>query len=395
MKRRKKHLARPPIGLPPRPTRLRQVGLYTGIVLAVAALVVLGTMYRHVLWPTAGAFAFDRPLDDPDDPTEPRLNPRDPPGPAPEGMAWVPGGEFWMGGPRDAQGSDEALARLGFGPECYPLHKVTVGGFWMDQHEVSNEQFAAFIEATRYVTVAERPPTAREFPGVPAEQLKPFSLTFKQPGPNDRYSLATHSGWWDLCYGADWRHPEGPGSTIAGRMQHPVVHVCWFDAVAFCKWAGKRLPTEAEWEFASRGGLDRKKYAWGDELRPGGKCMANFWQGKFPVENTREDGYEGTAPVGSFPPNGYGLYDMAGNVWEWCADYYAADYYLESPRDNPKGPLLEFDPAELNAVKRVQRGGSFLCAENYCQRFVVGARGKGEVNSSANHIGFRCVQDAK
>ncbi len=404
MKTRKKRTLSPTPTVPLSPRRhalhrLRRLGVIAAAVLGCAVLVVLGTVYRDVLWPAGVALGAEEPDDDPTDPTEPKINARTPPGPEPDAMVWIPGGEFWMGGPRDAMDADDPQAdqhaRVGFGPECYPLHKVTVNGFWMDQHEVTNEQFAEFVRATKYLTVAERVPTAREFPGVPAEKLKPLSLVFTPPGPNDRYNLADHTGWWDICYGACWQHPEGPHSTIHGRDRHPVVHICWYDAVAYCTWAGKRLPTEAEWEFAARGGLDRKKYPWGDELKPGGKCMANYWQGNFPIENTKEDGHAGTAPVGSYPPNGYGLYDMAGNVWEWCADYYAAFYYAESPRLNPQGPLNEFDPLAPNEVKRVQRGGSFLCAENYCQRYLVGSRGKGEVNSSANHIGFRCVMNAK
>jgi formylglycine-generating enzyme required for sulfatase activity len=378
-----------------RPSRF---GITVAGIVALVALVALATAY----WPTGGRFSPETEVEDPDDdPTPPKISPRTPPGPAPEGMVWVPGGEFWMGGPREVRDQLEdpakalELRRLHVGAECYPIHRVYVDGFWMDVHEVTNDQFAEFVQATGYATVAERTPTKEEFPGVPAERLKPFSGVFKKPAPGEVCDLDRHEGWWEACYGASWKHPEGPGSTIRGREKHPVVHVCWDDAVAYCRWAGKRLPTEAEWEFAARGGLDRKKYPWGDELRPGGKCMANFWQGQFPVENTKEDGFEGTAPVGSFPPNGYGLFDMAGNVWEWCADYYDADYYADRVKHNPQGPISEFDPNEPGALKRVQRGGSFLCAENYCQRYLVGSRGKGEVRSAANHVGFRCVLDAK
>jgi formylglycine-generating enzyme len=385
--------------------RLRRISMWTGAITLCLGIVVLCAMYPNVIWPTRSALAIEEPEGDPDDPTPPKLNPRTPPGPTPEGMVWIPGGEFWMGGPRDFLACDDPVAcqTCNFGMECYPLHKVTMSGFWMDQHEVTNEQFAAFVKATGYVTVAEKAPDAREFPGVPASELKPLSLVFTTPGPNEPINLRDHRSWWRICYGADWQHPEGPASTIKDRANHPVVHVCWYDAAAYCTWAGKRLPTEAEWEFAARGGLDRKKYAWGDELRPDGKCMANYWQGNFPRENTKEDGYTGTAPVGSYLPNGYGLYDMAGNVWEWCADYYDARYYADSPRHNPPGPLREFNPATLlsdnpaerQVIERVQRGGSFLCAENYCQRYVIGSRGKGDVMSAANHIGFRCVMDAK
>lgn len=308
----------------------------------------------------------------------PKLNPNNAPGAAPEGMTWIPGGEFYMG---DENFEDAAH-----------IHLVYVDGFWMDKHEVTNAQYAQFVAATKYVTVAEKQPEAKDFPDVPAEELKPFSIVFKKPGPRDRVNLQRHEGWWDLKYGASWQHPEGPGSSIKGRENHPVVHICYTDAAAYCQWAGKRLPTEAEWEFAARGGLDRKTYAWGDELKPGGKWMANIWQGNFPYENTKEDGFEGTAPVGSFPANGYGLRDMSGNVWEWCADWYQPNYYRDSPEKNPQGPISGYDPLEPNTPKRVQRGGSFLCADNYCVRYIVGTRGKGEVTSAASHIGFRCVK---
>jgi sulfatase modifying factor 1 len=315
----------------------------------------------------------------------PKLNPNRPPGPAPEGMVWIPGGEFYMGTEDDAEEF----------PDAGPVHLVAVKGFWMDKFEVTNEQFAKFVAATGFVTYAEKTPDARDFPDVPADKLKPFSIVFKKPGPKDRVDLRTHSGWWDIAYGACWKHPEGPASDIKGKEQYPVVHICYEDAKAYCKWAKKRLPTEAEWEFAARGGLDRQKFVWGDVLKPDGKWMANTWQGNFPHENTAEDGHIGLAPGGTYPANGYGLFDMAGNVWEWCEDYYEASFYAISPKDNPQGPLFGIDENEPGVVKRVQRGGSFLCAENYCRRYIVASRGKGEPNSAQNHAGFRCVQDVK
>ena len=306
-----------------------------------------------------------------------------PPGPAPDGMAWVPGGAFWMG---DAGFSDA------------PVHRVEVDGFWMDKTEVTNGQFARFVAATGYVTVAERAPDWEEMkkqlpPGTPRppdDVLVAGSLVFTPPP--GRVPLEEHYRWWRYVPGADWRHPDGPGSTIEGKDNLPVVHVCHDDAVAYAKWAGKRLPTEAEWEFAARGGLDRKPYAWGDEQKSGGRWMANIWQGRFPGENTAEDGFPLAAPVASFPPNAFGLHDMAGNVWEWCADWYRNDYYAASPPRNPQGPPDSFDPAEPGIPKRVQRGGSFLCSDLYCVRYKPGTRGKGEVTSGLSHVGFRCVK---
>jgi formylglycine-generating enzyme required for sulfatase activity len=208
-------------------------------------------------------------------------------------------------------------------------------------------------------------------------------------------SLRNHDQWWRPTFGASWKHPEGPDSDIRGREKYPVIHVCWTDAAAYAKWAGKRLPTEAEWEYAARGGLDRKKYAWGEDLKPGDKWQANIWQGRFPMENTAEDGFPSLAPVASFAPNGFGLYDMAGNVWEWCADWYRPNYYAESPRHNPLGPDDSLDPLEPQTPKRVQRGGSFLCSDVYCVRYQMGSRGKGDVNSAYSHVGFRCVKSAR
>jgi formylglycine-generating enzyme required for sulfatase activity len=299
-------------------------------------------------------------------------------------MVWVPGGEFWMG--------DERF------PDAMPVHRVYVDGFWMDQTEVTNEQFARFVEVTGYVTIAERQPEPEEFPTVDPKVLTPFSGVFdptrvKGPAPEDCASCAPW--WWDARKGASWRHPEGPGSDLTGRDKYPVVHVSWEDAVAYAGWAGKRLPTEAEWERAARGGLDRKPYYWGDEFRPGGRWMANIWQGKFPLEDRGEDGFRGIAPVASFPPNAYGLYDMAGNVWEWCHDWYRPGYAptADGPRRNPQGPDSSIDPHGAGEPKRVQRGGSFLCSEKFCSRYLAGARGEGEPKSGMSHTGFRCVKD--
>ena len=326
----------------------------------------------------------------------PKLNPNNPPGPAPEGMVWVPGGEFWMGAGENVEADNDSPHDL-YG-NAREVHKVYVDGFWMDTTEVTNAQFAKFALATGYKTVAEKDPDPKDFPDIPpTEKLKPFSLVFKKPERpvgllwmND-----AEQQWWDICFGASWRCPTGPDSASSSKGEYPVVHVCYDDAVAYCKWAGKRLPTEAEWEFAARGGLDRKIYCWGDDLLRDDKWLCNAWQGKFPNENTKEDGFEGIAPVAQYPANGYGLYDMAGNVWEWCHDFYRDDYYLDSPDKNPKGPASGFDPREPKASKHVQRGGSYLCSDNYCKRYLPCARGKGETSSGASHVGFRCVMDAK
>ena len=287
--------------------------------------------------------------------TEPdRINP---PGPPPTGMVWIPGGEFSMGclDPRDLpHGGPDAMA------DARPIHRVRVDGFWIDRVEVTNDQFAAFVQATGYVTVAERTPTAAEFPGAPAENLVAGSVVFTPP--SQPVPLDNHYRWWSYVKGACWRHPEGPSTSIEGRGSYPVVHVAYEDAEAYARWAGKRLPTEAEWEFAARGGLAGQPYAWGDAFQPDGRWMANTWQGQFPLKDTTEDGFAGIAPVAQFPPNGYGLHDMAGNVWEWCSDWYRPDGYVPIAAEggvahNPRGPSSSFDPAEPGQAKRVHRGG--------------------------------------
>jgi formylglycine-generating enzyme len=325
-------------------------------------------------------------------PFGPTIANKDPaPGPAPKGMVWIPGGEFTMGtlDPRGCVcGGPDAMR------DARPLHRVYVDGFWMDATEVTNEQFEAFVRATGYITIAEQTPKAEDFPGAPPENLVAGSTVFTPtPGP---VPLNNHYQWWRYQKGANWRHPEGPDSSILGRGKYPVVQIAYDDAAAYAKWAGKRLPTEAEFEFAARGGLAGKIYAWGDDLRPGDKFMANTFQGTFPVKDTGEDGFAGIAPVAQFPPNRYGLYDVAGNVWEWCSDWYRPDYYAALAAQggvarNPQGPDSPFDPMEPKEKKRVHRGGSFLCTDQYCTRYMVGTRGKGEVTTAANHLGFRCV----
>jgi sulfatase modifying factor 1 len=320
------------------------------------------------------------------------------PGDLPTGMAWIPGGEFSMGcdDPRGMpHGGNDPMR------DARPIHRVSLPGFWMDTTEVTNEQFAGFVAATGYLTIAERPPRAEDFPGAPPENLVAGSIVFTPPSgavPLRDSSGMAHLRWWAYLPGACWRHPLGPDSSIEGRGDEPVVHVAFEDATAYAAWAGKRLPTEAEWEFAARGGLSGKPYPWGDEFCPAGAWMANTWQGRFPLENTAADGFTGIAPVGRFPANGYGLFDMSGNVWEWCSDWYRPDTYArDAPAGvvtEPRGPDRSFDPQEPGQPKRVQRGGSFLCSDQYCSRYIVGTRGKGEISSGTNHIGFRCVKDA-
>lgn len=280
--------------------------------------------------------------------------------------------------------------------DAQPVHRVRVGGFWMDRTEVTNEQFAAFVLATGYVTVAERPLDPARFAGVPPEHLVAGSTVFTPP--HHAVPLDDAVRWWRYEPGADWRHPLGPTSTIDGRRRDPVVHVAFEDAVAYATWTGGRLPTEAEWEFAARGGLSGQLHPWGDAAPSGeGLHRANVYQGSFPSHDTAADGHAGPAPVASYPSNPYGLFDLAGNLWEWVADYYRPDYYASLANAgvavDPRGPGSSHDPAEPGAVKRVQRGGSFLCTPQYCARYLVGARGKAEVSTGSNHVGFRTVRD--
>ena len=319
------------------------------------------------------------------------INNRKPETRADEGMVWIPGGEFSMGGVNPVgmqEGGHEAIG------DARPVHRVYVDGFFMDANEVTNKEFAAFVKATGYVTVAEQKPTREEFPDAPEENLVAGSVVFTPASVSD---LSNHYDWWNYVHGANWRHPFGPQSDIVGKDNYPVVHIAWEDAEAYAKWAGKRLPTEAEWEFAARGGKAGDLYAWGNQLRPDGKWMANTYQGKFPEHDDGTDGFAGIAPVRHYPPNAYGLYDIAGNVWEWCSDWYRPDYYQtlasEKVAYNPKGPATSSDPAEPGQKKKVQRGGSFLCTDQYCTRYMVGTRGKGEYRSASNHVGFRCVKD--
>ena len=294
-----------------------------------------------------------------------------------KGMVWIPGGKFLMG-------ADEF-------PDSRPMHEVTVDGFLMDEHEVTNAEFGRFVAETNYKTVAERPLNPADYPGVPVDKLVPGSAVFTPTAT--AVSLDNPLQWWNYTPGASWAQPEGKQSSIKGRENYPAVHISYEDAAAYAKWAGKRLPTEAEWEFAAQGGKGNHTYYWGDQLKPGNKWVANIYQGNFPDKNTSEDGYTGAAPIKSFPPNPYGLYDMDGNVWEWCQDLYRPDYYQKSPSKNPMGPSDSYDPDEPGAVKRVQRGGSFLCSDDYCIRYKAGSRGKGEVTSGSNNLGFRCVKD--
>jgi formylglycine-generating enzyme required for sulfatase activity len=309
-----------------------------------------------------------------------------------DGMVWIPAGNFMMGGDNEQARKDE-----------YPKHGVKVNGFYMDATEVTNAQFSEFVKATGYITTAEKdinwdeiksqvPPNT---PKPPDSVLKAASLIFVPT--KSEVNLNDYSQWWAWTRGANWRHPNGPNSDIIGKDNFPVTHVSWDDAVAYSKWAGKRLPTEAEWEYAARGGLINNSYSWGKTFDEMGASKCNFWQGNFPYLNLNKDGFMGAAPVKSFAPNGYGLYDVAGNVWEWCADLYNNDYYTQLSKTklaiNPKGPTKSYDPDEPLITKRVMRGGSFLCNDSYCSGYRVSARMKSSPDSGMEHLGFRCVMD--
>jgi formylglycine-generating enzyme required for sulfatase activity len=303
-----------------------------------------------------------------------------------QGMRFIEGGAFAMGSER-------------FYPEEAPVRRVRVDGFWIDEIPVTNRQFAEFVEATGYRTFAEIAPDPRDYPGMPPEMARAGSLLFQRTAmPVD---LNDFSQWWHFSFGADWRHPHGPDSTLDELWDHPVVHLVFEDAEAYARWAGKTLPTEAEWEFAARGGLDGADYAWGDELTPGGVHLANTWQGMFPYSNLLDDGWERTSPVRSYPANGYGLYDMIGNVWEWTTDWYAQPKVEKKAKGsccvptNPRGGTRResLDPAYPTGPmgRKVLKGGSHLCAPSYCQRYRPAARHPQSVDSSTSHIGFRCI----
>lgn len=273
-----------------------------------------------------------------------------------------------------------------------PLHEVKVSPFFLDATEVTNAQFAAFVAATHFVTDAEKPPSKADVPDLPDDQRIAGSLVFH--APSGEVDLADFWRWWQFVPGADWRHPMGPASDIAGKDDHPVVHVSWRDAVAYAAWAGKRLPTEAEWEFAARGGLDQQRFVWGSEQQPDGKWRANIWQGHFPTKNVLADGFATTAPVRTFAPNGYGLYEVSGNVWEWVADFYRPGYGdIAQLQVDPKGPSKSFDPSEPSVQKRVMRGGSYLCSDVYCRGYQPGTRMKSSPDTALCHTGFRCAKD--
>jgi formylglycine-generating enzyme required for sulfatase activity len=307
-----------------------------------------------------------------------------PPGKPPaEHMVWIPGGTFLMG-------SNDHY------PEEAPAHTVSVGAFWIEQYAVTNADFRRFVDGTGYVTLAERPVDPADYPGAKPELLEPSAVVFrKTAGPVD---LRNPHNWWTYVRGANWRHPRGPGTTLQGLWKHPVVHVAYEDVEAYAKWAGKELPTEAEWEFAARGGLGGAEYVWGDDLTPGGRHVCNHWQGEFPWQNLVSDGFEWTAPVGAFPPNGYGLYEMAGNVWEWTTDWYQEHGKIEQAcctMENPRGGDREqsYDPRLPNVriPRKVMKGGSYLCAPNYCRRYRPAARMAQPVDTAIGHLGFRCI----
>jgi formylglycine-generating enzyme required for sulfatase activity len=300
-------------------------------------------------------------------------------------MARIPGGVFRMG-------SDFHY------PEEAPSHRIAVAAFWIDATPVTNRQFRAFVEATGYVTVAEIAPKAGDYPGAQPHMLRAGSLMFAPP--THPVDLGDWTNWWKFQFGANWRKPYGPGSSIKGLDEHPVVHVAYSDAESYARWAGKELPTEAEWEFAVRGGLDGAEYAWGEEFTPGGRHMANTWQGDFPHENTKEDGFARSSPVKSYPPTGYGLYDMIGNVWEWTTDFWSSHHpddarkaccVPQNPRGGPEAESYDPSQAQIRIPRRVVKGGSHLCAPSYCRRYRPAARHAQPIDSGMSHIGFRCI----
>ncbi len=382
------------------PTRILIPIVFVGVAIASLAFAVLaptGNTHRAEVSSHGVGDGDDQPPADRGQPDTSATESNEPlivdePAKTPDGMVWIAGAAFRMG--------DDSSGK----PDEKPAHDVELDGFWMDRTEVTNGQFKAFTDATGYVTVAEIKPKREDFQGqvedisiIPEENLVAGSICFNPNFDRKTVDAAKKEGplWpyhvWTYRKGANWRHPDGPDSTIDDRLDHPVIHVSWYDAVAYCKWAGKRLPTEAEWEYAARGGLKGKTYPWGDEKSPDGKWMQNIWQGEFPYENKVLDGFETTSKAGTFPANAFGLYDMSGNVWEWCSDFYRPDYYPRSPRRNPFGPKDSFDPQEPGLVKRVQRGGSFMCNANYCIGYRCSARMKGEPTSGSFHCGFRCV----
>ena len=307
-----------------------------------------------------------------------------PPVPAPrDGMVWIPGGTFRMGSDRHY-------------PEEAPAHAVSVGGFWIDTHTATNAEFGRFVDAARHITLAERSPNPADYPGAKPDMLKPASVVFLKP--RQKVELGNHYNWWGYVPGADWRHPEGPCSSLDGRGDHPVVHIGYEDAEAYARWAGKELPSEAEWELAARGGLDGAEFVWGDDFAPAGQFMANTWQGEFPWQNLASDGFESVAPVGSFPPNGYGLYDMAGNVWQWTTDWYQEHGQVQRSCCTPHNPRggnrdASYDPRlpDIRIPRKVTKGGSYLCAPNYCRRYRPAARMAQPIDTAICHLGFRCI----
>lgn len=295
-------------------------------------------------------------------------------------MVFIEKGTFWMG-------SDEGLASE------RPAHQVTLDSYWIDKYPVTNKQYLNFVQHTGYVTYSERDPDPKDFPGVPKDKLVAGSAVFKSP--EQKVDMRNYLNWWFYVPGANWKHPEGFESDLTGRENHPVVHMTYTDVEAYCKWAGKELPTEAQFEYAARGGFEKKKYTWGDQPKHYTEPLANIWQGEFPYKNENIDNFMSTSPVGSFPPNGYDLYDMAGNVWEWTQDWFHPYYYKNSPKKNPGGVTKEesLDPNEPGIPKRVVKGGSFLCSENYCTGYRPSARMATDPLSSFGHTGFRCVKN--